>query len=399
MLIFLTGLFQNDQQPFMNAEDIHGTEPKIVDLNINHVVGKQIDIQAKIEPRNTIREVDVIIQTEDKSIIARETLTPSPLGEIFYIHQIINPLIRINSELSIWFEIRSTDDSLHIIDPTNYLYDDTRFDWQSHETENFLVFWYQEDPDFGKKIVTAANEGLSKVNHNVTLPTPEGISIYAYDNHIDLQEILIYSGEATSWVASHADPAHEMMVVSLPQGPDQDIEIGRQIPHELFHILLFQMVGEGYQYIPRWLNEGLATSAEITPDPVNKLLLIKAYERGTLLPIESLCEGFPIDAANFQLAYAEAHDFTIYLLDAFGKERLEGLIQAYSKGKGCDQAINEVYQLSLKDLEKDWRQKTFSEPPGLNITPEIISLFILISAAFIIPLGLLILNVWKNRKG
>jgi hypothetical protein len=399
VFILLTGFFQYFHQPAIYTEDINETGPQVVDININHIVGEQIDIQAKIEPIDYVETVDVIILTEDGSLIVRETLTPSSLGEIFYIYQVSHPAIRINSELSIGFEFRLSNGTLHTIELANYLYDDTRFKWQSQETDGFKVFWYQDDPDLGLKIISAVREGLTQVNQLVELPPPEGISIYAYDTVVDLQEILKYSGEVTSWVASHADPVHAMMVVSLPPGSDQDTEIGQQIPHELVHILLYQKLGEGYQTIPRWLNEGLATSAEITPDPVNNILLKKAYERGSLLPIESLCDGFPIDAANFQLAYAEAADFTMHLHDAFGKEKIGDLLQVYSQGHGCDQGVLEVYQLNLKELEKDWRQKTFAEPPGLSITPEIISFFILIGAAFIVPLSLITIGVWKRMKG
>ena len=398
LLIILSGLIPYNLQLDIKAENIPEVGTRIVDLNIDHIVGEQIDFQAKVEPSDNVKEIDIFIVAEDKSLLARETLTPTSQGDIYYIYKIFQPAIRVNSELSIWFEVKLTDGTHQTTEPTKYFYNDNRFEWQSLQTDEFMVFWYQEDPDFGHKLLTAAKDGYSKINQLVRLPSPEGITIYAYDNVIDLQEILKFSGEATSWVAGHANPALGTMVVSLPPGPDQEIKISQQIPHELVHILLHQMNGDGYHNIPRWLNEGLASSAELFPNPEFQLLLIKAYERGSLLPIESLCKNFPIDAANFQLAYAEAYSFTSFLHNEYGKEKMEKLIKAYGQGQTCDQAVKAIYKLSLTEVEKDWRQEVFSEPPGLTINQDTISLMILIGVAFIVPLGMMVIGIRKHQE-
>jgi hypothetical protein len=208
----------------------------------------------------------------------------------------------------------------------------------------------------------------------------------------------LFAGSSTSWVAGHADPDLGVIMVSLPPGPEQILEIKRQIPHELVHILLFEKLGSRYSAMPRWLNEGLATVAELFPNPDYQLLLEKAYEREGLIPILDLCSSFPIDAANFQLSYAESYAFTWYLLQTYGNDKIEGLIQAYANGQACDQGIHTVYGESLTNLEAAWRLARFNENLFFNTWIESLPLIIVFGFVFLVPIGLIILKLGKRGK-
>lgn len=396
VLIIFAGLLSSFQKPkpFLLGTLTEG--PQVVEFRISHVFGKQIDIQAKFKPSEDIENVVVIIEMENNIPLTVETLIPTPLGEIFYIYKISHPAIQPFSILSIGFKIKMSDGSIFTIEPIEYFYDDNRFQWQSIKTDEFIVSWYHEDHDLGSEILKTAHEGLSRINSFLHVPTPESIRIYAYADLADLQDTLKFSGEATSWVAGHANPDFGTIVVSLPEGPEQRVEIGRQIPHELTHILLYQKIGPAYSNIPHWLNEGLATYSELYPNPNYQVLLKKAYEKGTLIPIENLCDNFPIDAANFQLAYAEAYAFTRYLHESYGLVRTEELIQVYAQGQNCDQAIQTTYQLSLSDIEQDWLRAEFSTAPKPMIGNETLPLMILISFAFIVPISLIIKGVGRH---
>jgi hypothetical protein len=144
------------------------------------------------------------------------------------------------------------------------------------------------------------------------------------------------------------------------------LEVKRQIPHELTHLLLYQKLGEGYANLPRWLNEGLATNAELSPDPNYPVLLQRGYERDVLLPLASLCESFPNDAANFQLAYAQAASFTRYLQTEYGTAGIEDLLRAYGQGVSCQEGIVTALGKSLFELERAWRQEQFDESAILS---------------------------------
>ena len=94
-------------------------------------------------------------------------------------------------------------------------------------------------------------------------------------------------------MAGHADPDLGVMVVSVPDGPTQRIEMERQIPHELMHVLLYQLIGNKYQ-LPTWFNEGLATISELYPDPDYYTYLMRAKANDSLIPLTNLCASFPL---------------------------------------------------------------------------------------------------------
>jgi hypothetical protein len=371
---------------------------QVSEVEITHIFNELLGIHGKIKTLEPTDQVSITIALDDGSILAKEPLSPTSNGDVFYTHNLSQNPIRPFSNLTIWFEAASIDGSSTSSEKIPYFYDDNRFQWSTLEDKAFNVHWYQDDPTLGKEILEIAHKGLAQINDLFEAPQPEGIQIYAYASVVEMQDTLMFSGGATSWVAGHANPDSAVIIVSLPPGPEQIIETQRQIPHELVHILLFNKLGNGYQNIPRWLNEGLASSAELFPNPDFQLLLDKAFERDAIIPIGDLCTSFPLDAANFQLSYAEAYDFTGYLIKNFPSNNIEQLLENYSGGKDCEQGFFEVFEVSLPDLEANWRQDRFNEVKIEDNLRKTSPLLIVIGGVFIVPLGLIGIAINKARR-
>lgn len=372
------------------------------DLNITHVFGKEITIQANLQSELEIDTVQIIIEAQDGTIVAADSLQVGSDGSLQYRLDLVERPVRAFSTLAIWFEIGLASGDSFATKPAQFLYEDNRFDWQGFQNREFSIAWYQPTPTLGQTIYNTALEGLDRIHSQVTVPDPEDISIYAYSNVVDMQETLMFSGGSSFWIAGHAASDLGVIVVSIPPGPEQTLEIKRQIPHELVHILLYRKMGAGYPNLPRWLNEGLASTAELFPNPDYQILLDKAYERDALIPLSDLCASFPMDAASFQLSYAEAYAFTNYLLDTYGKDKIDGLVQAYTRGLSCNQGIQEVFQVPLSRLESDWRQAMFNENQILNKWLANLPLVLVFGVVFIAPLGFVLINATHrvvSRKG
>jgi hypothetical protein len=157
-------------------------------------------------------------------------------------------------------------------------------------------------------------------------------------------------------------------------------------------------MGPNYSKLPRWLNEGLASTSELYPNPDYQLLLDKAHERDALIPIQDLSKGFPIDAANFQLSYAEAYAFTWYLQQTYSKESIEALIQAYSDGMDHDEGIQATFETSLDRLDTAWRQSIFDKAPETLSSYENLPYLIIFGAVFVVPIGLIAGGIRKRNK-
>lgn len=123
------------------------------------------------------------------------------------------------------------------------------------------------------------------------------------------------------------------------------------IPHELAHVMLYRSVGEGYASLPVWLSEGIASLAELYPNPDYEQALTVASQDASLLPIAELCDTFPLDASRASLAYAESQSFVRFVRDIYGSSTLFLLISAYADGMSCEQGVVRTLNSSLANLD------------------------------------------------
>ena len=136
----------------------------------------------------------------------------------------------------------------------------------------------------------------------------------------------------------------------------QKIIMQQQIPHELAHVLLYRYLGENYNRLPTWLLEGIASLAELYPNPDYQLALKRAVEQNTLMPISALCGPFSRDASQAFLSYAEAASFTRYLHTNYGISKLDLLLRTYADGISCETGALQVYGQSLAHLDARWQE-------------------------------------------
>ena len=164
----------------------------------------------------------------------------------------------------------------------------------------------------------------------------------------------------------------------------------RQIPHELMHILLYKMVGAGYVNLPAWLSEGLASVAELYPNPDYLVLLESAHNKGNLPSILSLCQSFPRDASGTFLAYAQSASFTRYLQQRFGSSGLERLLRQYADGLDCQRGAEAALGVPLAQLGREWRKDVFGENVYLTAINNLLPWMVLLIMIAVIPVGLVI---------
>jgi hypothetical protein len=354
--------------------------------------GQQATFRATFEPADALQEAIFFLQIEGDSRAYAATI-PAP-GEAVYQLDLSQQHLRAFSRSLYWFEATLANGEK--VDSEKYQFDyiDNRFEWQTRSADPFTVHWYEGDTHFAQSIVDIAKAGLERVNSLVTLPEAEKIDIYAYSSASDMQVALDLSEQ--KWVAGHADPDLGVMVVWLPTGPDQRLIMEQRIPHELMHIRLYQDVGPAYDNLPTWLNEGLASVAELYPNPDYLVLLQSASQKKTLLAIASLCHGFPRDASSTLLAYAQSTSFTRYLQQQYGTSSLDRLVEAYADGLTCERGVQSVFGRSSAQLEQEWRTATFGENAVANAFSNLLPWLVLAGLALATPLGLMLRN-WRKR--
>ena len=350
---------------------------------VTHKFGEFIEFRGQIQEDAPVQSLQLFIQPEHQT----DTISSPPLipeaGSVEYQIDPNQEKIRAFSTLEYWFEVTMDNGDLIATPRQTYSYDDNRFTWENRSEEPIDVYWHDGDASFGQAILDVAQQGLEQINSLLPMPSLDKVRIYAYANAVDLRATLQISNK--NWVGAHTDPDLGVMVVSLPPGPEQRLEMERQIPHELMHIMLYKKIGPAYTNLPIWLNEGLASIAELYPNPDYLVLLNDAYENDSLPPISSLCTSFPRDAAGAYLAYAQSASFTRFLQQQYGSSGLDSLLLAYADGLDCERGIQIALGSDLTQLELRWRRETFGQNPWFTALTNLAPWLVLMAAVLVVP--------------
>ncbi len=332
----------------------------ITDMAVFYTFGDQITFQARIESNETIQTVYLALQPTGEA--PRLTSIAFSQNEIIVQRPAAEIGIRPFSEVTYWYQVVTTAGNEFLSPTSTFQYDDNRIQWQILQTDTFLIHWQEGDAAFGQKLLNASNLGLKKAQDILPVVPQIPLRIFVYPSASQLQNVLTISRE--SWIAGHASPDLGVLLVSISPGPDASYEMERQIPHEIAHILIYQQAGTGYNNLPIWLNEGLASQAELYPNPDYRRALNRATSENSLLAFSAICQSFPRDTSGAFLAYAQSASFVGFLHQKFGSSGLQRLMAEYQDGKDCETGIQSAFGVSLTQLQTRWEQETLGNDPG-----------------------------------
>ena len=385
MALFLTivaligGLTLGGKAP-LQTSDI-----QVVDPTVSYHFGEDIDFQARIIPSDSTCTADIFFQPAGDEVHVG-TAEVDNQGIASYHFSLQTGAIRPFARITYWLRFRTADGYEYTSPMFWFDYVDNRFDWQDLADGPIRVHWIRGDVSFGQAVLNTAQKGLDEIQRIVPLTPNQPIDFYVYPDISDLQAALQLGGQ--DWVAGSASPDLGVVLISIQAGPDQRLELERQVPHELAHTLLYQATGSGYSNIPVWLSEGIASLAELYPNPDYQRSLDVARDSGGLLSIASLCTSFPKDASGAFLAYAEATSFTRYLQKNYGTSGIQAMIRKYVDGLGCSEGVDAALGVSLAQLEFRWQNDSLKAQPGraawMRLLPYL-ALFLLVITLPMIP--------------
>jgi hypothetical protein len=385
LLLFLVCLFAG--QPVFAQSEV-----TLEEVGVEYDFGQQVILRAKIQAGQSINQAQAFLRAEGETHTLTFAAEIDDDGVLLARHEIQQGRLRPFAQVTYWFRF-FLDDGTTIDSPQfSFHYNDNRFDWQTLEDGKLRVHWYAGDLNFGQSALDAARNGAERATRLLSTSLSQPVDIYIYANANDLRATVDASGSA--WVAGHASPDLYLALVSVSPGPEQALGMERKIPHELAHILTYEVAGNHYSLLPLWLREGIATISEIYPSPDYPRSLEYAIENQTLLSFTSLCGDFPADASSRFLAYAQAESFTRYLVDEYGISSLNRLIQAYADGLGCEQGVQRALGASLSELEYTWRAERLGEDRLLVAFKNLSGYLLLLAVLLVLPL----LSIFFHRK-
>lgn len=350
---------------------------------VTYMFGEHITFRVRFPSALSIQQVEVFFQANsDPTVVAPMTLDG---GEWGYQHDVRAQYVRVFGKVAYWFRLTLEGGETVETARFSFFYEDNRFAWQTLEGVPFRVHWYSGDTAFAQAVLDAARLGAQQAGLILDSELSELVEIYVYGQLVDYQ--FARSAMGPLWAGGHADPDAGVIVVSLPPGENQMLEVERKIPHEVAHLILYAATGAGFSNLPTWLNEGFASTLEQNPNPDYETLVDSAVQKGTLLPLETLCQPFPRDAAGAVLAYAESTLFIRYVQTRFGQEGIRAMVNAYANGAGCAQGTNvPPINLSLSQLEREWREDNLAENVILTALREVAPWLVLLGVVSIGPI-------------
>jgi tetratricopeptide (TPR) repeat protein len=127
--------------------------------------------------------------------------------------------------------------------------------------------------------------------------------------------------------------------------------------HELAHVITIQMSNNR---IPRWLTEGISVWEEKRGRPEwgreMEVSFAHAMDQNKVIKLDVLNEGFT-DPQLISLAYYEASLLVDHMVERFGEPKLRALLRAYGRGLETEDALKEIYGITLDDLQKSFDER------------------------------------------
>jgi hypothetical protein len=370
-------------------------EIDIIPQDPSYTFGDYINFKASLQFTGVIDEVLLFVQINGDTDIQVHPVSVDSQGNLSLELNVKESPLRAFSDVEYWYQVNFEDGETYTSPRYSFFYGDNRFQWKSLEGPPFRIHWYAGEVSHGEEVLNVALEGLRSSQNYLDVYFPETVDIYVYDTPQAIQDALPDAEQ--NWIAGHADPDQGVILVSLPPGAERHLEMERQIPHELMHIALNYTDAHAYSNLPAWFNEGLASLAELYPNPEYQALIESAYDSGSLFPLASLCQTFPNGSQDALLAYAQSASFTQFLYDQYGNPGFNRLLAAFASGMSCERGIEEALGTDLGSLEGSWRRENFADQAWMKTYEEFLPWIILLLVVLLGPL-ILVLAVIRNRS-
>lgn len=396
ILLAFMGAAQTASAQGPAAQEPAAQEPvRFSDSGSSYVFGEAITFTTRVESDTPVRDVIAFITPEGRTTVF-QNMQQGEDGLASLTIDVRQLPLPPFSRVSYYFEAVMPGGERHKSETFSFQYEDDRFTWQSEENPQFRVHWYADNSTLGQEILNIAGRGLDRAKTLIDANLPGTVDIYAYNSAGDLQKALHASGQAL--VAGHATPEMNMILISIPSGPERQLELERQIPHEIMHILQYQVLEGNTQGQPVWLIEGMASLAELYPNPEYQTTLQRAADAQELIPIQTLCAPFPRDALAFFRSYAQSESFVRYLHQNYGTSGLGSLIEQYRNGLGCEEGVTAALGVPLSQLEYRWKQEALGIDTG-GLVMRNLSPYLLVGLLIMLPAALAFLPYHRTPQG
>ena len=231
-------------------------------------------------------------------------------------------------------------------------YQDTRFNFKELKSGLLTVRWSAGDDNFGQLVLAKAQATIERLEklYNIQPNRPINVTIYP-----DMRSMFTALPLNTqNWVGGQAVP--ELGTIVLTLKPGDTAELGRSVPHEITHQVIYQATRNPYNVPPKWLDEGLAVSSQEQIDAFLQQAYQRARQNHTLFPLETLNSTFPADGQRSFVAYGQSLALVQYISQKYSNQGLARILAAFKAGVSFSEAVEQGLGIDLGQLDREWKQ-------------------------------------------
>ena len=263
-------------------------------------------------------------------------------------------------KVTYWWIIEDSTGNKLTTPKKSITFDDTRYKWQTLNDQNINIFWYQGSRSFANDLLKASVDAKQRLERDTGATLDKPVYIYIYANYNDLLGSIVDPDEWTGGVAYMG-----FNIISIGISPNNLSWGKKAVAHELGHLLVQQITISPYGDIrPLWLHEGLAMHAEGDQSEADKKELQKAIEDGRIATLRSLTSPFPASTEGAFFAYAQSQSVIEYMINTYGKDKINQLLILLNDGYSMDDALTRVYGFNLSGLDEAWLEYMTAAPGG-----------------------------------
>ena len=244
---------------------------------------------------------------------------------------------------------------------------DSRFSWQHLSQGMLQVNWYNRAQSFGQFMLEKASTSIAHIDTVLGAGLLHPIDLWVYQTDDDFHGSL--PPNSYEWVGGEAFPS--LREASIVVVDNSDDTLRRDMPHELTHLVFHQLIEKGIE-VPTWFDEGLAVYNQFYHEPGMMARLQEALDTHKLLRLDDITLGFPANADQAYLAYAQSWNLVTYMYSTFGLTKMGALIKGLNNPQSDFNGDLQTYLGEDEPrLENQWRIHLNQSPtlPADQLTP------------------------------
>ena len=215
-----------------------------------------------------------------------------------------------------------------------------------------------------KEILSASEQYYDRISRNIGFVRHE--DFWTWDKRVkivlfpDKISYARFTGQA-QWSKAYASRDSKLFrdrVIVTYNG--QEEMLGEILPHEIAHLILWDLLADKYANAPIWFEEGVAQLEEYGKRQLVQAAMQPVAAERKHIPFnvfKNLKSHELTDDAQVSLFYAQSLSVVVFLVEKYGQDAFYRLSKELRDGRNFESALARVYGgifNSMPDLESRW---------------------------------------------